>query len=140
MSLFEKAKIRVLSEKRDPSKSLRQCYAYVKYAMFACYGIDKAKITGGSAIDAMQTLPKLGWVNMIDQYPSQFDAPADSILVYSDNNIHGHIEIASGGEAKEDKWFCSDFLYCLAKMDMVSGPISRKLNRRLVGVFVRSEK
>jgi hypothetical protein len=137
MSLFETAKARVLSEKRDPSKSIRLCYGYVKDAMVAYYGIERAKITGGSAIDAIVCLPKLGWVNMIDQYPTQFDAPADSILVYLDNKIHGHIEIASGGESKQDKWFCSDFFYCLAKMDMVNGPISRKLNRSLIGVFIK---
>ena len=137
MSLFETAKDRVLSENRDPSKSIGRCYAYVKDAMVAYYGIERSKITGGSAIDAMDCLPKLGWVNRIAQYPTQLDAPADSILVYSDNKVHGHIEIASGGETKEDKWFCSDFLYCLAKMDMVSGPRSRKLNRKLIGVFLR---
>lgn len=138
MSLFETAKARVLSEKRDHSESIKECYAYVKDAMVACYGIERSKITGGSAIEAMECLPKLGWVNMIEQYPTQFDAPADSILVYSDNQIHGHIEIASGGKTKEDKWFCSDFFYCLAKMDMVSGPKSKARNRKLVGVFVRS--
>lgn len=136
MSLFQTAKARVLS---NPPEKTGYCYRYVKYAIEDYYGIEKAKITGGSAIDAMLCLPKLGWVNMIDQYPTQLDAPADSILVYSDNKIHGHIEIASGGETKEDKWFCSDFLYCLAKMDMVNGPRSRKLNRKLIGVFVRSE-
>lgn len=132
MSLFETAKIRVLSEKSDPSKSLRQCYAYVKYAMFACYGIDKAKITGGSAIDAMLCLPKLGWVNMIDKYPRQYDAPADSILVYS-GGMHGHIEIASGSFVKKE--FVSDFLH---SFDMVNGKSGKRIGRKLVGVFVRS--
>jgi hypothetical protein len=134
MTLFETAKNKVLSEDRDPSKDTGYCYRYVKYAVEATYGI---KLTGGSAIDAMECLPKLGWVNMIKQYPTQFDAPADSILVYSDNKIHGHIEIASGGKIKEEKFFCSDFFYCLKDMDMVSGPKSKARNRKLVGVFVR---
>lgn len=134
MSLFETAKIRVLSEKSDPSKSIGRCYAYVKDAMVACYGIERAKITGGSAIDAMLCLPKLGWLNMIDQYPTQFDAPADSILVYSGGK-HGHIEIASDSFVKKE--FVSDFLH---SFDMVNGKSGKRIGRKLVGVFVRSEK
>lgn len=131
MSLFETAKARVLSEKRDPSKSLGRCYAYVKDAMVACYGIERAKITGGSAIDAMLCLPKLGWVNMIDQYQTQFDAPADSILVYSGGE-HGHIEIASDSFVKKE--FVSDFLH---SFDMVNGESGKRIGRKLVGVFLR---
>lgn len=134
MSLFQTAKSRVLSEKRDPSKSLGRCYAYVKDAMVACYGIERAKITGGSAIDAIVCLPKLGWVNMIDQYKTQFDAPADSILVYSGGK-HGHIEIASDSFVKKE--FVSDFLH---SFDMVNGKSGKRIGRKLVGVFVRSEK
>lgn len=132
MTLFETAKLKA------GLKSKGRCYAAVKDAIVAFYGIDRALITGGSAIDAMECLPKLGWVNMINQYPTQFDAPADSILVYEDNKIHGHIEISSGGKTKQEKFFCSDFFYCLKDMDMVSGPKSRARNRKLVGVFVRS--
>lgn len=125
MSLFEKAKARVLS---NTPKKTGYCYRYVKYAIEDYYGIEKAKITGGSAIDAMQTLPKLGWVNMIDQYKTQFDAPADSILVYSGGR-HGHIEIASG-----DGLFVSDFLH---SFDMVNGKSGKRIGRKLVGVFLR---
>lgn len=120
MSLFETAKARVLS---NPPEKTGYCFRYVKYAIEDYYGIDKAKITGGSAIDAMLCLPKLGWVNMIDQYQTQLDAPSDSILVYSGGK-HGHIEIASG-----DGVFISDFL-----------ARGNHKGRKLVGVFIRSEK
>lgn len=131
MSLFETAKARVLSENRDPSKSIGRCYGYVKDAICSYYGIERSKITGGSAIDAMQTLPKLGWVNMIDQYPTQLDAPADSILVYSGGK-HGHIEIASDSFVKKE--FVSDFLH---SFDMVNGKSGKRIGRKLVGVFCK---
>lgn len=92
----------------------------------------KAKLTDGylpgeSAISTVRGghLLAAGFIDIAPQGYNEHNAPYGSILVYKGGD-YGHIEIRT-----TDNKYCSDF--CNIE------PISERLNRKLVGVFIKPE-
>jgi hypothetical protein len=122
---------RMISSVRSAAGSSQgMCYRYVKRAMLK--SMVPEYLEGVSAYQAKGKLEKYCFRNIMNSKRSGMtprQAPVGSILVYSGDNIHGHIEIKTSPTQ-----FCSD--YCggvrTGSLDAISGR-----RRTLIGIYVK---
>lgn len=148
---------RYLGEK-NPGRSLRRCYQYVKMATHRggllpsepgeCRSDDRScpiRLRNQASAQHSGTVWEYeGFVNLLDvpdwkeRFSDPRNAPVGAILVYSGGS-DGHVEFRSDGKnlAKENRLIGGSVDNCLFVSDFCSEvPISDILGRRLTGVYV----
>lgn len=129
------------AEERKFPDSVKWCYRYVKRALMAGNLSETTYLPGRHAKEAVQDLPKIGFINLLDDpayrqtITSPSKAPKGAILVYrAKDGESGHIEIKTG--EGDDGGYISDYKSKESVLGNANGGLASK-RYRLVGVYIK---